>query len=173
MNGILLAAVGCLLGLFLAGCQTTGHQEARDIAVKVFPSDRGKGIHAVWVVDAATGEKLEPVMDGGARRYLPQLSPSKSWLAVEEVVGDSFATVRLFHQEAPGGFRRIPDEDFILDAWKEVAPAPDGVLGLSESRSSVAAWGDKEQCLKLKLEGTTAGGEKVDGMASVDLTKLD
>ncbi len=152
-----------MAAVLLPSCQSLpGGEEAVDVDAKVFSSDRGEGIQAVWLVEAGTGRKLEPLMDGVSKSLKIHFSPSKEWLAVDDRVMESFAAVRLFHHESGGGFRRIPEEEFILAAWRKFLTdeglADGDVVG---SAAEVAGWKSGGKILAVKLTATRRDGTAV------------
>ena len=163
-----------LMGLVSTSCQSTGGGEAaRDVAVKVFPSDLAQDVRQLWAVDAQSGEKLDPLLEGTSLSYKARFSPSKAWLAVEDKVTDSFTTVRLFHQSSMGGFRCIPDEQFVPALWERFR-REQGVSDEAAQTSSVRVdgWSKDESSLDLVVTETMPDGRTFTGTIPVDLDRL-
>lgn len=158
---------------FAPSCQTLpGGGEAVDVDAKVFPSDRGEGILELWVVEAGGGKKLEPLMDGVSKEFKTHFSPSKEWLAVDDRVMDSFAAVRLFHHESGGGFRRIPEEEFILGAWRKLLSDERLADGdLMASTATFAGWKSGGKVLAVKMTATRQDGTTVSREHKINLAE--
>ena len=155
-------------------CQSTGGGEpARDVAVKVYPSDLAQDVRQLWAIDAQTGEKLDPLIEGTSLSYKARFSPSKAWLAVEDKVTDSFTTVRLFHQSAMGGFRCIPDEQFMPALWERFRREQSiSGEGAQSSTVSVDGWSRDESSLDLSVSVVLPDGRTVTGTVPVELDRL-
>lgn len=164
-----------LLGWSVSACQSTADRAvAVDVDARVFPSDRGKGVLGVWIVDARTGRKLESLMDGASKSMRPVFSPDKVWLAVEDEVIDGFTSVRLFHHENDGGFRRIPEEDYLFGLLQEFY----SVNGLNEGniRSSaitLGKWSGNGRSLVLDFTATRHDGKVSKRASTIDLERLE
>ena len=162
------------LGLVAVSCQTTGGGEpARDVAVKVFPSDLAQDVRQLWAIDARTGEKLDPLIEGTSLSYKARFSPSKAWLAVEDKVTESFTTVRLFHQSAMGGFRCIPDEQFMPAVWERFR-LQQSIPGEGAQSSTIVVdgWSRDESSLDLSVSIVLPDGRTATGTVPVDLDRL-
>jgi len=90
---------------------------AREIDARLVEMADGEG-KAVYIVDAETGELLEPLLEGESLGYEIKFSPSKEWLLIEDQVVEGLTTVRLFRHESVGGYRRVPDEMLTVPIWK-------------------------------------------------------
>ncbi|MFM7183122.1 MAG: hypothetical protein ACKO2G_16890 [Verrucomicrobiales bacterium] len=162
-----------LLGLFTAGCQTSS-QQAVDVETAVFKSDRGDDIRELWVVEAGSRRKMEPLIEGPSSTFTARFSPSKEWLAVDEKLNEEFTMTRLFHHEPSGGFRRIPEEEFILDAYNKFLAGfklqdPD----LASRSVTVEKWVRGDKSLILRLEARSNEGKSFSTTHEVDLTRFE
>lgn len=145
--------------LSLSACQTGG-DHAVDVDAAVFRSDRGEDIKELWAVEAGTKRKLEPLLEGAAADFTPRFSPSKEWLAVEEVLNDEFTMTRLFHQEPSGGFRRIPEEDYVLVPFQNFLKGFQlDDTNLANRMVKVEKWGRGGKELVLSFEARTKDGK--------------
>ena len=162
-----------LLGLHLAACQTS-REQALDVETAVFTSDRGDDIRELWVVEAGSRRKMEPLIEGASSIFTARFSPSKEWLAVEEKLNEDFIMTRLFHHEPSGGFRRIPEEEFLIGAYKTFL---DGFkLQDSDIRArsvTVEKWGKGGKELVLRLEARTNDRKSYSTTHGVDLAGLE
>lgn len=162
-----------LLFSILAGCQSGRHQ-ALDVETALFTSDRGDDIRELWAVEAGTRRKLEPLLEGASATFTPRFSPTKEWLAVEESLGAAFTMTRLFHQESSGGFRRIPEEEFVLAAFNNF------LLGFKLQEPGLAArsvtvekWNRGGKELVLRFEARTRDGKSFTTAHVVDLARYE
>lgn len=160
-----------LLLLSLAACQTTG-DHAVDVDAAVFRSDRGDDIQELWAVEAGTKRKLEPLLEGAASEFSPKFSPTKEWLAVEEVVDNDYTMTRLFHQEPSGGFRRIPEEEYVLEPYRNFLNGfhlQDAEL--TSRIVKVEKWARGGKDLVLSFEARTKEGKSFKSMHTVVLAR--
>lgn len=173
MKFVCLCSAACLLALSCSCQLLGGRQAARDVEVKVFPSDLAKDVRQLWVVDAATGERLEPLVEGSSLSYKARFSPSKAWLAVEDKVTHSFTTVRLFQHSGLGGFRRIPDEQFMPVAWGRFR-AEQGIQteAVASSACRIDGWARDESSVDIVFSATLQDGRGVSGTVPIDLDRL-
>ena len=162
-----------LLAFLPAGCQTA-RESAVDVDTAVFKSDRGDDISELWVVQAGSRRKMEPLIEGASSTYTSRFSPSKEWLAVEEKLDGEFTITRLFHHEPSGGFRRIPEEEYLIGAYNAF------LTGFKLRDSDVTArsvtvekWGRGGKDLVLRLEAGTRDGKTFSSSHSIDLTRLE
>jgi len=173
MKFVFIFSTACLLGL-LCSCQWTGgRQAARDVEVKVFPSDLANDVRQLWVVDAATGDRLEPLIEGSSLSYKARFSPTKAWLAIEDKVTPSFTTVRIFHHAALGGFRCIPDEQFMPAAWSRFR-REQGIQAeaIASSACRIDGWARDESSVDVIFSATLQDGRTVSGTIPIDLERL-
>jgi hypothetical protein len=162
-----------LLGFFPVACQTS-REQAVDVDTAVFKSDRGDDIRELWVVEAGSRRKMEPLIEGALSTFSARFSPSKEWLAVEEKMDGDFTSTRLFHHEPAGGFRRIPEEDFLLAAFKSFLTGfklQDA--DLTARSATFEKWGRGGKDLVLRLEVRTKEGKTFSSTHVVDLTLLE
>lgn len=166
-----IAGLGALAGL---SCQTAGLSTARDVDARVFDSDRGANFKEVWTVDKKSGERLEPLLEGQSQGFVIKFSPSKSWLVVEDSMFDSLTIARLFHHEPTGGYRRIPEEDYLLPTWNAFLEE-NGAAGTVPPRSvaKVQRWDESKKVLVLALSATLEDGREISGQGRVDLSVLE
>jgi hypothetical protein len=159
----------------LSACRSTPDAAlAVDVDAKVLAGDRGEGILEVWIINARTGKKLEALMDGVSNSMRPVFSPDKSWLAVEDEFLDGFSSVRLFHHEANGGFRRIPEEDFLFGLLQGFY-ADNGLNegNIVSSGITVGAWSANGKDLKLNFTATRNDGKVFKATSTLDLERLE
>lgn len=162
-----------ILVVSLVGCQTS-REQAVDVDTAVFKSDRGDDIRELWIVEAGSRRKMEPLIEGAASSFAARFSPSKEWLAVEEKLNDEFTMTRLFHQEPSGGFRRVPEEDFLLKPYNAF------LLGFKLEDADIAArsatvekWGRGGKVLVLRLQARTRDGKVFSATHTVELSLLE
>ena len=161
------------LALCLAACQTS-RERAVDVDTAVFTSDRGEDIRELWVVEAGSRRKLEPLIEGASSVFSARFSPTKEWLAVDEKLNEDFSVTRLFHHEPAGGFRRIPEEEFLLDAYQTFLAGFKLQDADVRSRSvTVEKWGRGGKELALRLEARTKDGKSFSTTHVVDLAALE
>lgn len=170
-----LLFLSALAAVAISSCQTVAiHSPARDLDARVFPGDRGEDFKEVWVVDKDTGEKLESLIEGPSLGYTVKFSPSMAWLVIEDEMFENLVTVRLFHHEAVGGFRRVPDEFFILAAWRgflEQKGVP-GEIPVASS-STLHRWEEARDALVLRKRATLSDGTTLSGLVRVDLSAFE
>lgn len=162
-----------LLVLSLGSCQTS-REQALDVETAVFRSDRGDDIRELWVVEAGSRRKMEPLIEGASSTFNARFSPSKEWLAVEERLNDEFTMTRLFHHEPSGGFRRIPEEEFLLGAYKTFLDGFKLQDSAVTARSvTIEKWGRGGKDLVLRLEARANGGKTFSSTHVIDLAGLE
>ena len=106
--------------------------------------------------------------------FSARFSPSKEWLAVDEKLNGDFTMTRLFHHEPSGGFRRIPEEEFLLDAYTTFLAGFKLQDADVRSRSiTVEKWGKGGKELVLRLEAGTNDGKSYSTTHVVDLAGLE
>ena len=157
----------------LSACQSTPDAAlAVDVDAKVLPGDRGEGILEVWIINARTGKKLEALMDGVSKSMRPVFSPDKTWLVVEDQVVDGFSSVRLFHHEPDGGFRRIPEEDFLFGLLQGFYADNNLNEGnIVSSAITLGAW--SANGLKLNFSAIRNDGKVFKTTSTLDLERLE
>ena len=172
MRSISILTVALLVPL-LVGCQTS-REQALDVDAAVFKSDRGEDIRELWLVEAGSRRKLEPLIEGASSTFVARFSPSKEWLAVEEELNEEFVMTRLFHQEPTGGFRRIPEEDYLI------APYTSFLQGFNLRDSDIARrsvtvdrWGRGGKDLVLRLEARNKEGKTFSTTQVLDLARFE
>lgn len=175
MKPISLLFLSALAAVVVASCQTVAiHFPARDLDARVFPGDRGEDFKEVWLVDKDTGEKLESLIEGPSLAYTAKFSPSKAWLVIEDEMFEDLVTVRLFHHEAVGGFRRVPDEFFIVPAWRDFLEekGEKGKIPVASS-STLHRWEEARGALVLRKRATLEDGTILSGLVRVDLSAFE
>jgi len=171
---ILISAIGAAVLLAGVACQTVGLSAARDLDAKVFDSDRSADFKEVWTVDKKSGERLEPLLEGQSEGFTIRFSPSKAWLVVEDRMFDTLTVVRLFHHEPTGGFRRIPEEDFLLPAWNAFLAENEAAGQMPPvGVAKLHRWEEGKKTLVLALSATLADGRQISGQQRVDLSVLE
>jgi len=149
----------------------TGMIPARDIDARVVEEEGG--IKAVYVVDAETGEKLEPLLEGQSLEYRVEFSPGKKWLLIEDRVVEDLTTVRLFHHEGVGGYRRVPDEMLTVPIWRtfyETYEMED--VDILSSSVTLLEWDEERDGMTLRFEVEHRDGRNPIHAYDVDLTLL-